>query len=56
MKIADGVVHFLTLLFTHPIRLWGLIRWRPELLWRIIAGDVDVHFHDEKTREDRRVC
>ena len=57
MKImtADGVYRFLTLLFTHPIRFWGLIRWEPELLWRIITGDIDVDISDEKTRQDWRV-
>src|SRR5215468_11058721 len=56
MSVPDGVLRFLTLLFTHPIRFWGLIRAKPELLWRIITVDIDVHISDEKTHKDWRVC
>jgi len=55
MSVPDGVLSFLTLLFTHPIRFWCLIRAKPDLLWRIIAGDIVVHISDEKTRKDWRV-
>jgi len=55
MNVPDGLLSALILLFTKPRRIWGLLRWQPDILWKWITGEMDVHISDEKTRQDRRV-
>jgi hypothetical protein len=55
VNVPDGLLRALILLFTKPLRFWSLMRWQPDILWKMITGEMDVHIYDEKTRQDRRV-